>query len=101
MKNHDSAPAEGRIRAGRRWWGAGLAALCGGGLGLAVGLFQPRGPVTPVDAFELIVGGLVVGLVVYFVYGIHNSVLNHPEKRTTMPKPEVEADDIGISPDKA
>lgn len=63
MKNHDSAPAEGRIRAGRRWWGAGLAALCGGGLGVAVGLFQPRGPVTPVDAFELIVGGLVVGLV--------------------------------------
>lgn len=46
-----------------RWPGLGVAALCGAALGVASGVLQPRGPVTPAEAFGLIAGGLAAGLV--------------------------------------
>lgn len=44
------------------WRGLVVTGLCGLGLGLAAGVVQPRGPVTPVEGLVLLAAGLASGV---------------------------------------
>lgn len=44
------------------WRRAVLTGLCGAGLGVAAGVVQPRGPVTPLDGLLLLAAGFAAGL---------------------------------------